>query len=398
MRLSWRCKASALVAAVLVHAGIAVMLMWQAQDTGVGAAGPGVVRVSLGHAGGTPDSSAAELAQVPEAAMVAVTEPVTEPAIEEAVPTWAPVTQMPVEPVEQAVDEVAPEPEPVVVDEAVATAPTEASSVTWSATTLLPAETEVVDTVESVEAIEAPLGQTEYPDISGMTPAPILVPDTEEVTVAEAIMQAPPGEVVPIVSIPELVPVSTIRAEAAAGLEFAADTTPPDAVMESVEDVQPVNFLPVEELATSTAAEPRERVATASAIELSPPGKGDSHQQATLLAGQGARVETAGNPLAHQSYLEKVLRHIARFKRYPRAARRDGVVGKVHLRFTILADGRLQSPELTGSSGDSRLDREALQMLSRASPFPPIPRSLGMDTVELNLPVQFTLNRKRTLF
>ena len=93
-----------------------------------------------------------------------------------------------------------------------------------------------------------------------------------------------------------------------------------------------------------------------------------------------------------------VLRHITRFKRYPRSARRDGAVGKVMLRFTILADGQLVSPELTGSSGDRRLDRAALQMLSRASPFPPIPRSLGREMVELSLPVQFSLDQKRSLF
>ena len=71
----------------------------------------------------------------------------------------------------------------------------------------------------------------------------------------------------------------------------------------------------------------------------------------------------------HDEYLRKVLARIARFKRYPRDARRDGVVGEVMVRFPILHDGSLQSRQLADSSGDSRLDLATLDMLSR-SPAP----------------------------
>lgn len=121
-------------------------------------------------------------------------------------------------------------------------------------------------------------------------------------------------------------------------------------------------------------------------------------QSATRATGTGQRVETGGNPAARQSYLAEVLARIARYKRYPREARHDGVMGVVTVTFTILANGSLQTQQVTGSSGDARLDQAALEMLSRASPFPPIPRDMGVGTLELTLPVEFSLNQKRTLF
>lgn len=127
--------------------------------------------------------------------------------------------------------------------------------------------------------------------------------------------------------------------------------------------------------------------------------KNDDRSRSSVLAtGSGQRVETGGNPAARQSYLAEVLAQIARHKRYPREARHDGVTGVVSVTFTILANGTVDTEQVSGSSGDHRLDQAALAMLSRASPFPPIPRNLGMPTLELTLPVEFSLNKKRKTF
>lgn len=114
--------------------------------------------------------------------------------------------------------------------------------------------------------------------------------------------------------------------------------------------------------------------------------------------GTGQRVETGGNPAARQSYLAEVLARIARHKRYPREARHDGVTGVVTVTFTITANGTVLTQQVSGSSGDHRLDRAALDMLLRASPLPPIPRDMGVASLELTLPVEFSLNQKRKLF
>ncbi|WP_417224583.1 TonB family protein [Amphritea sp.] len=122
-----------------------------------------------------------------------------------------------------------------------------------------------------------------------------------------------------------------------------------------------------------------------------------SHAQ-TRATGVGERVETGGNPAARQSYLARVMARIARFKRYPRSARKDGVTGVVVVKFVIRKNGKVESSEVINSSGDPRLDQEAVEMLVRASPFASIPDELTSSHLELTLPVEFSLNPTRKLF
>ena len=194
-------------------------------------------------------------------------------------------------------------------------------------------------------------------------------------------------------------PSDTVKDPALAEVQSAVEPYPPDAeakpvqAIEAAEDPQP--RLPV------AAAEvgPGEEDA-AQAISSSPPATdSDADRSAPpSAAGASARHQTVGVKALHDEYLRKVLTRIARFKRYPREARRDGAVGRVMVRFTILRDGRLRSPQLTDSSGDSRLDRAALEMLSRASPFPPMPPGLSAGKLELSLPIEYSLSEKRRLF
>lgn len=124
----------------------------------------------------------------------------------------------------------------------------------------------------------------------------------------------------------------------------------------------------------------------------------EASQALTRATGTGERIETGGDPGARQSYLKQVLALIARHKRYPRDARRDGATGVVTVSFVILANGALQAPRVVESSGDGRLDQAALDMLRRSSPFPPIPRELETDRLKLTLPVEFSLHQRRSLF
>ncbi|MDO6564137.1 energy transducer TonB [Amphritea sp. 1_MG-2023] len=121
-------------------------------------------------------------------------------------------------------------------------------------------------------------------------------------------------------------------------------------------------------------------------------------QSQTRATGVGERVETGGNPAARQSYLTRVMARIARFKRYPRSARKDGVTGVVVVKFIIRKSGKVESSAIINSSGDSRLDQEAIDMLVRSSPFASIPDELSSSHLELTLPVEFSLNPTRKLF
>lgn len=71
------------------------------------------------------------------------------------------------------------------------------------------------------------------------------------------------------------------------------------------------------------------------------------------------------------AYNALVFGHLQRFKRYPTAAR--GAAGIVTVRFALNRAGEVISSEVSKSSGNGVLDHEALEILRRASPFPPFP-------------------------
>jgi protein TonB len=48
---------------------------------------------------------------------------------------------------------------------------------------------------------------------------------------------------------------------------------------------------------------------------------------------------------------------------------------------------------MTASSGQAALDQEAMALLKRCAPFPPIPKGLGLASLELNVPVSFSVRR-----
>ena len=72
-----------------------------------------------------------------------------------------------------------------------------------------------------------------------------------------------------------------------------------------------------------------------------------------------------------KAYNALVFGHLQRFKRYPSAAHR--AAGTVVVQFALDREGKVISTAVTKSSGNSILDREALEILHRASPFPPFP-------------------------
>jgi protein TonB len=72
-----------------------------------------------------------------------------------------------------------------------------------------------------------------------------------------------------------------------------------------------------------------------------------------------------------KAYTALVFGHLQRFKRYPPAA--HGASGTVMVRFALNRAGDVIESAVTKSSGNGVLDREALDTLRRASPFPAFP-------------------------
>jgi protein TonB len=120
-------------------------------------------------------------------------------------------------------------------------------------------------------------------------------------------------------------------------------------------------------------------------------GQTDGAEKAAASAATGAKASAAreaGNA-AVDNYKGKVRRKLSRARRYPAEARRQGLRGVAHVRFTVSSDGGLVSVSLTKSAGSPILDEAALDAVRRAAPFPPIPESAGRNSWVFDIPLDF---------
>ena len=90
---------------------------------------------------------------------------------------------------------------------------------------------------------------------------------------------------------------------------------------------------------------------------------------------------------AMATYYQSVRAHLMRFHQYPASA--SGQKGVVKLSFTLGRNGQVLSSRLGGSSGVAAFDTEAMAMVRRAQPFPPVPAEITYGTVPINVPVGF---------
>lgn len=133
---------------------------------------------------------------------------------------------------------------------------------------------------------------------------------------------------------------------------------------------------------TESAVETSQRPVARPQKPVQPPPLGNSQQNATAGSDTGntnatarqqssttpGRSSDAGNAAA-TNYPGEVNRRIRRVGQ-PRVRDR----GLVVVQFAINANGGLASVSVVQSSGSARLDRAAMQVIQRASPFPPPPQ------------------------
>jgi len=86
-----------------------------------------------------------------------------------------------------------------------------------------------------------------------------------------------------------------------------------------------------------------------------------------------------------------IAKQIERNKGYPPSALPRRESGVTQVAFAIDRDGRLIESRIVRGSGYAALDREALDTLRRAQPFPPPPEGLAGERFEFTVPVKFTV-------
>ena len=107
----------------------------------------------------------------------------------------------------------------------------------------------------------------------------------------------------------------------------------------------------------------------------------------------GDGLKLVGGPVAYAlsdpTYLAQIRAHLARYTIYPPEAATRHLEGVVYLQFISDAAGNVLFSRIGKSSGSALLDAQALALIQKAQPLPPIPPSLHMERVYLLIPITF---------
>lgn len=102
-------------------------------------------------------------------------------------------------------------------------------------------------------------------------------------------------------------------------------------------------------------------------------------------AGSGGPQQASG------AYGALISSWLGKYKEYPAAARKRRLEGTASLKLVLDHEGTLLQATVEDSSGSEILDRTALEMAARASPFPRSPNGAPLTRFQLTVPVTFKL-------
>lgn len=93
------------------------------------------------------------------------------------------------------------------------------------------------------------------------------------------------------------------------------------------------------------------------------------------------------------TWQKAVALHLNKHKRYPGEARDNKEEGVAVVWFSIDRSGKVITGRLERSCGSSMLDKEAVEVLNRASPFPRPPSDLADLSFNFALPIRFQIKK-----
>jgi protein TonB len=85
---------------------------------------------------------------------------------------------------------------------------------------------------------------------------------------------------------------------------------------------------------------------------------------------------------------------IGKHKQYPKLAQMRGWQGEVIVELQLDGNGKLKSKKIIQSSGHDVLDRQALDMVEKAAPFPLPPETLRGNSFSIKVPIPFKLEEQ----
>ena len=96
--------------------------------------------------------------------------------------------------------------------------------------------------------------------------------------------------------------------------------------------------------------------------------------------------------LQYLSYIAQIARMLEMIWKYPKEAGERGQQGQTVIKIVISKDGTLEAAEMMQSSGYSLLDGEALRVVKRLAPYPPLPLSWHRTEWDLTISFSYVLN------
>lgn len=99
----------------------------------------------------------------------------------------------------------------------------------------------------------------------------------------------------------------------------------------------------------------------------------------------------ASRALLPDNYRAGLSAALRRHLRYPMLARERGLEGEVIVQFSVARDGAVRGVRILRSSGVGEFDNEAVALLARVSPLPPLPGSWPAEEAMFAAPIRFSL-------
>lgn len=100
---------------------------------------------------------------------------------------------------------------------------------------------------------------------------------------------------------------------------------------------------------------------------------------------------TAQSLLARQFYVSDAIKKIRSKTRYPQRALDRGQAGNVRIAIVIDRDGNILGTNILETSKFELLNKEALEAIKRAAPFPELPAEMPGARFEFSVPMRWTL-------
>jgi protein TonB len=244
------------------------------------------------------------------------------------------------------------------------------------------------EVLEETKPSEVTSSNTEMPPVEPLQEiksTELAAIDPEATEAVRPVEDMKPDEAKETVELRSTMPFEAIAVQSDTFVSEVTPQTVEDLKAEVVEEVSPdaVEELKVEDVEVAVEPPPPPPQEVASVAQIASGGP------VGQVAGRGgSRTETAGEA-ALSSYLGIVVAHLRRFKRYPAEAQAANIHGTTRVRFSVGANGEVLATRIVASSGAKLLDQEAVAMIARAGPFPPIPPEFKRTSMTFTVPVRF---------